>query len=137
MSTMYKSKIGIEIAIPLIIIFGVTIYLSKDGYSIWTALIVVAVLAFIVYLFSNTYYIIKETTLLIKSAFLINIAIDIETITEISETNNMLSAPALSLDRLKITYENTKSVLVSPEEKFKFIEELLSINPKLRVVYKK
>ncbi len=49
---------------------------------------------------------------------------------KITETNSILSAPAASLDRIAIYLRRQYSpVIISPENKNEFIEELQSINP--------
>lgn len=136
METKYQSKIGREIVIPIALVFCLFIFLSRDGYSIQTVLYVAPFVLFIVYLFRNTYYKINENFLQVKCGFLVNINIDIKTITQIQETNSIMSAPALSLDRLKITYNN-KSVLVSPNDKVKFVDQLVACNPTIIIVPKK
>jgi hypothetical protein len=45
-------------------------------------------------------------------------------ITGITPTRNPLSSPALSLDRLRINYGDGNSLMVSPEDKEKFIADL-------------
>ncbi|MHA7815019.1 MAG: PH domain-containing protein [Pseudohaliea sp.] len=45
-------------------------------------------------------------------------------ITGVTPTSNPLSSPALSLDRLCIAYGSGKSVLISPEDKRGFIDDL-------------
>lgn len=137
MTTKYKSKIGMEILIPLIIIFIVLVFITQDGYSVWSVLSVAPIIIFIVYIFRTTYYTINNSILEIKCGFLVNLSIDINSITQIRETNNILSAPALSLDRLEISYGKHRRVLVSPEEKKKFIEHLQNLHPNITVLFKK
>jgi uncharacterized membrane protein YdbT with pleckstrin-like domain len=137
MSILYKSKIGLELVIPLFIILGgatfMTLYTSR-----WLALfILLAIDAFIIHLFTTTFYQIKDDRLRIKSGFLYNTTIDIHAIKQIVATNNLLSSPALSLDRLEIKYNRFDSVLVSPKEKLKFIENLKQVNPAIHVNLKK
>ncbi len=50
--------------------------------------------------------------------------IPIADITDIKETRNPLSSPAMSLDRLKISYGRRKWVMVSPADKKKFIQAI-------------
>ncbi|MCU4412691.1 PH domain-containing protein [Acinetobacter sp. WU_MDCI_Axc73] len=76
----------------------------------------------------NTRYILTQDHLMIHSMFL-KWTISLSDIQKITPTNNPLSSPALSLDRLKIDYQKdgkSKSVLVSPKDKQKFIEALQS-----------
>ncbi|MFN7267027.1 MAG: PH domain-containing protein, partial [Bacteroidota bacterium] len=72
-----------------------------------------------------------------KSSVLINIKIDITTIRKITETNNPLSSPALSLDRLWIDYGKNGAVMISPEDKEGFIRHILQINPSVEVKFRK
>ena len=76
----------------------------------------------------NTRYIVTQDHVIIHSMFLKWIILRSE-IQSITPTNNPLSSPALSLDRLKIDYQKqgkNKSVLISPKNKQKFIEALQS-----------
>ena len=65
------------------------------------------------------------------------IAIDINTIKSIEPTHTILSAPASSLDRLRISYNKYDDVVISPRRKEEFIQHLLSINPQIELVEKK
>lgn len=70
----------------------------------------------------NTRYIIENEALIIHSLFL-KWHIPLENIQNISKTNNSISSPALSLDRLKIEYMKDgkiKQVLVSPRDQQAF-----------------
>jgi len=50
--------------------------------------------------------------------------ISISEITNIEESHSALSSPALSLDRLRITYSHNKRVLVSPADKKGFLKAI-------------
>jgi len=65
----------------------------------------------------------------VKCGFVINIRIDIATITKIEPTNTMLSSPALSFDRIEVFYNKYDSVIISPGDKAGFIAKLQQINP--------
>ena len=133
----YDSKIGKEIIILFSIVFGgVTIAMIVDG-EYFAILILLPLILFIITLLKQTYYIIDENTLRIRSWFLVNIKIDINTITKIAETNNPLSSPAGSLDRLGIYYNKSSLILISPKDKKGFIENILKINPNIEIKYKK
>ena len=74
----------------------------------------------------NTRYIVTEDQLIIHSLFL-KWTISRSDIQNITPTNNPLSSPALSLDRLRIDYlKDGKSnyVLVSPKDKAVFCKAL-------------
>jgi hypothetical protein len=74
-----------------------------------------------------TYYAIEGDTLLVRSGPA-KWRVPIREIRSITPTRSALSSPALSLDRLRIEY-GKKSVMISPEDKQRFIEALRTINP--------
>lgn len=134
--TLYKSAVSwwlwALVAIPVIITSVITV---MDGE--WTAMFIHALVAlFVGHLFFTTYYTVEGNTLNVKSSVLINIKIDITTIRKITETNNPLSSPALSLDRLWIDYGKNGAVMISPEDKEGFIRHILQINPSVEVKYR-
>ncbi|WP_421797887.1 PH domain-containing protein [Haliscomenobacter sp.] len=133
----YPSKIGLELLLPILFILLSTSALMITSKSWLGLLIILAVLAFILHLFFNTHYTIEGHLLTVKSGFLYNSTIDIHTISKVSETNNLISSPAISLDRLEIRYGSHNSVIISPKEKQDFLDQLLQINPKISIHYKK
>ena len=64
---------------------------------------------------------------------LLHTKIEISTIRKIYRTNNPLSSPALSLDRIAVVYNKFDEILISPKERNEFINELLKINPSIEV----
>lgn len=133
----YPSKIGLELLLPILFILLSTGALMVTSKSWLGLLIILVVLAFILHLFLNTNYTIEGHQLIVKSGFLYNSTIDIQTISKVSETNNPLSSPAISLDRLEIRYGSHNSVIISPREKQDFLDQLLQINPEISIQYKK
>ncbi|SDB50044.1 PH domain-containing protein [Flavobacteriaceae bacterium MAR_2010_188] len=95
-------------------------------------LILTVVFAFVLYLFFNTHYTIKEKKLFIKCGFFNYKPIDILEITEISKTNNLISSPAPSLDRIEIKYGKSKNIVISPKDKQHFAKDLCKINPAIK-----
>jgi hypothetical protein len=80
---------------------------------------------------------VKNEILIVKCSFIFKTSINIRSIKTIRESGSILAAAAASLDRLEILYNESDSILISPREKEKFIEHLLSINPNIIVVKKK
>ena len=135
--TVYKSAVSwwlwALVAIPVIITSAISV---MDGE--WLALLIHALVAlFVSHLFFTTYYTVEGNTLAVKCSVLISIKIDITTIRKITETNNPLSSPALSLDRLWIDYGKNGAVMISPEDKEGFIRHILQINPSVEVKFRK
>ena len=105
-------------------------------FRIWIGLIIIiALVAFLVHLFLTTNYTISGNNLIIKCGFLYKSIIKIDNIKKLKETNNMLSSPATSLDRIAIYYGNT-FILVSPKDKIEFIDNLIKLNPRIEITLK-
>ena len=133
---IFKSKISIGLVLFLAVVLGgMFIKLLYDG-SWSVSLLIFCQILFIAHLFLTTFYIVENEKLHVKSGFLINILIDIQQIKKISETNTIMSAPAVSFDRLEILYNKFDTVVISPKEKMQFIEAIKKINPQVEVKLK-
>lgn len=133
----YKPKIGLGIVIFIAIVLGGTSTLMIINKA-WPGLIInLALIGFVSYLFTSTYYIINGNDLTVKCGFFFKSTIKIDKIKIIKETNNPLSSPATSLDRIVIYYNKSDSVMISPKNKIDFINQLVKINNKIEVLLKK
>jgi len=133
--TRYNSKIGLEISLPLIISMGgASICLGLNAQ--WLGVLVLSILTLLIYLlFKATYYIVDDNILRVRSSFIVNKKVDIQSITKVRETRNPISALAASLDRLEVI-STRGSVLISPKNKNAFIEDITSANPRIEIVYR-
>ena len=129
MQTVYKSKIGWESWVIIAVVATPQLVFFMKDYSPYSLLIVVPVLGLLFHIFKNTAYTINGNTLNIKSSFIYNKTIDINTIRKIVETRTPLSSPANSLDRLEVYYDKFDRVIISPKEKEKFVQHLRQLNP--------
>jgi amino acid transporter len=110
--------------------------------SIADVIVPLAAAGLIIWLITTTYYEINGNTLKV-AAGPIRHQIDINNIKSIRPSRNPLASPALSLDRLEVTYSKPtgkvdtiyswKTVLISPKEKDLFIQELVKVNPNIEV----
>lgn len=90
-------------------VFAVFFLVMGAGFPLWIMI--------------STRYMVNANNLEIASGpFTWNIPI--ESITALRDSQSASASPALSLDRLEIIYGEDKSILVSPEDKMKFIEKL-------------
>jgi hypothetical protein len=133
----FRSKTGIGIVLFIVFILGgssvfMTFYKAWPGIAINLALG-----GFIFYIFRSTYYILDGQDLVIKSGFSKGLRINVQRITKIVETNNPLSSPATSLDRIAIYYTAGPTVMISPAGKMDFIRHLVEINPRIEVILKR
>lgn len=122
----YPSKVDLWLVIVLGISFGFPILIGilDDNYYFSGIFIVFSIITFF-YLKKIQYTIHKEHLLICKTK------IDIKSIRKIYRTRNIISSPALSLDRIAIVYNQYDEVLISPINKEDFIEELMKINPNI------
>lgn len=132
MHKKYSSKLGLEIVLPIVIVFATIIVLAAFDDQGWVVLSIISpITVFIAYTFLNTYYIIQDDNLIIKSGFIYHQKINIKTITKIESTKSIISAPATSLDRIEISFNKFDQVVISPKHKQEFIAHLVEINPEL------
>ena len=129
----FKSKVDLWLAAVLwgsVAICFFPVFL-EDGLIIGLV-IGIPMAIFVLLLWINTKYSIRDEHIVIKGVLKDNL-VPISSITSINSTRNPSSAPALSLDRLEINYGNFDFLLISPLEKERFVEELLKINPQIKI----
>jgi hypothetical protein len=138
MDTVYKSKIDAWLGALLVVAMGMCAISSyqvmKMGLSASIATVVPLLLVGIglpLWLMMGTNYSLGGGRLLIRSGPF-KWVVPIESITGITPTSNPLSSPALSLDRLQISYNNGASVMISPKNKEQFIRDLEALRGKSR-----
>jgi hypothetical protein len=124
----FRSKISYGIMLPLALIFTAVLLLMIVNKIWFMAVFILIIGLLITYCFVNTYYLIDGNSLVVRSGFLFNKTIPIQSIFEIRDTKSILSAPALSLDRIEVKYNKRDSVVISPKDKLHFIDELQKRN---------
>lgn len=130
----YKSKIDIW----LVVLFYVMMLLPTlvaliDMFSWIMVALDVLLLGFVSITLFNTKYIIDGELLYIKCGFLPKEKCFISQIVKIKNTHNIISAPAISLDRIEIRLNNRQQLIISPLYKEEFINHLRAINPNIIV----
>ena len=140
MSKIYKSKKDrwlvivswFAIAVILISIFFLLMSTGFTKYNIIYTASMLLLVVFVFYCLNSTSYLLKDDELVV-SCFFFKWKIPLSSIKEIFPTNNPLSSPALSLDRLNIVYGNEKHIMISPEDKTVFLQDIVSKNPNLKL----
>ena len=136
MKTVYPTKVSITLILIISIIMG-CILISLAVSSKWIPFFINLLLyVSVVYLMVSIKYEINDSQLIIHQA-MGKMVIDINTIKSIEPTHTIVSSPAASLDRLRISYNKYDDVVISPRKKEEFIQHLLSINPQIELVEKK
>lgn len=127
---VFKSKIDkwLTTCFALSIIaclLGASVMLEEGGafYNAIAALTLIAGAGFPLWVFVSTKYIVRNGDLKIISGPFSWI-IPVESIKSVQEAQNSFTNPALSFDRLEITYSEDKVIFVSPADKTQFMRKL-------------
>lgn len=127
---VFKSKIDNSVLVCLLLsvsacLMGASVALSVGGAAnyVFAAIILIAGAGFPVWIYVSTRYIVSGDDLkIISGPFTWDIPI--QSIVSMQETQTAATSPALSFDRLEITYGEDKVIIVSPVDKEKFIQKL-------------
>lgn len=112
--------------------------LVEEGWSLHLLiplLVTIVMLGIFLGVMYPLYYEITHSTLTIRSG-LTRAKIPIAAIRQVYPSSDWNSAPAWSLDRLRIDWEPAEpacAILVSPEDKMKFLQDLSQVDPELEV----
>lgn len=130
--TWLVSLIWVSVLVPLAI--GILLLLRRDGDKSlgWTLTTIGAVTGLVILLLTYPLrYEILPSELKVRCG-LMRWRVPLASIQEVRPTKNPSSAPAWSLDRVQIDYlkdGETRSLLISPQDKSAFMRELESARP--------
>ena len=130
---LFYTKIGLELLIPFLLITGFILNNIITDFNL-TGLIVLLVVILISAIIFSTKYIINNNVLIVKCSFLMNKVVPINSIKSIKEITDFISAPAASIDRLLIKYNENECIVISPKRKSTFIIALKEINPSIEII---
>ena len=133
MKTVYPTKVSVTLVLIISLIMG-CILVPYAIKSMWIPFTIILILHFLLlFMLANIKYVITESQLIIDQSLgkWGKEVIDISTIKSIEPTHTILSAPASSLDRLRISYNKYDEVVISPRRKEEFISQLQSVNPQI------
>jgi hypothetical protein len=135
MKKIYRSKIDFMLLLPVAaLLIASFIYTLAEGNFIISSVILLVVL-FLFYLCRSTFYeFTKDKKLKVHSGFLYNREIYVNSIRKVKTARGRSASPALSHDRLEIFFSRYGSILISPEHRQEFIDELVKINPRIDVI---
>ncbi|MCM3723716.1 PH domain-containing protein [Solibacillus isronensis] len=118
----------IFILVPISMIYGVI-----TEPSAVLLLVTAFVIVLLCILFFGTKYVIEKDELIVYAG-IYKKRIPIQQIRSLRPSKNPLSAPAMSIDRIEITFDpHIQVILVSPKERELFVNKLLEINPSITV----
>ena len=128
----FKSKIDWWFHLIVVLFTIMTLWLlysyitNKIGLIVLILFVSLLILLILpIYLF--TYYVFEDSYLHIRGGLIVNIKINYKNIVSFKESNDIISSPALSMDRLEIEYyENScrNFILISTNRKQEFMDKL-------------
>jgi hypothetical protein len=80
-------------------------------------------LAFVAWLYFATQYVVTAHRLIVRGV-VARLDVPLDQITRIEPTHSMVSAPAWSFDRLRISYGQGRSCMISPRDRDRFLSLL-------------
>ena len=102
-----------------------------DMKVIGTFLFLLILYVFILHMFFKTEYFINDGNLKIRCGFFSYKPIKINEMKKVEKTKSLLSSPAPSFDRIEISYGKFDSIIISPQDKYSFVKDLIAVNPNI------
>ena len=129
---LYPSKRGFVVYALLAMLGAMLISYFYNGLYL-PALLCLALTGVVIFpiVFNTNYTITADHVLKVKCGLFMNLTIPVAEITKLMPCRSILSAPALSFDRLEIFYGKYDSVVISPENRDDLIARLQTINPSI------
>lgn len=128
---LYKSKIGlwfllISLGVPLGLLVGFRFWEISGIPDLFVSVVVFSVIVFLPgWILMTTDYRFRNENLHIRSGPF-KWEIPLSNVKHIEQSRSLASAPALSLDRLKIHFGSNECILISPKDKNGFLAEIES-----------
>lgn len=131
----YRTRYSVVLVTILIITFALCLYFPIMYYENKgiVPLLVICGIILIICPFFYIRYTIDGQNLTIKTGPFKS-SIDIKEIKSIEPSSSILSSPAGSMKRICISYGKYDEVLISPSNQDDFIQELLEINPDIKLI---
>jgi len=122
---VYKSKVDLWLMGLIVGSLTFPVFLSLIfGEAFWvTFLICGLTLAFVAWVYLATRYKVSSTTINIHGG-LFKVKVPLDSIKSMKNSRNPIASPAFSLDRLEITYDTNKKILISPKDKIGFLSDI-------------
>ena len=132
MGTRYRSKLDVWIVVVLGLAAAAALYgcgvVLRSGEAVAMAImlpVAAFTLGLMAWVLFGTHYTLSRETLEIRSGPF-RWQVPIADIKDVRPVRSLLSAPALSTDRLEIVFGSHESVQISPRDRERFLEELAS-----------
>lgn len=129
----FRSRVSILLVIIVAAALSPGIITAFMNGEIVAALAVSAVGVIILPMLFCIRYRIEDDKLYVGEVFRRGEAFDLKKLESITPTRSLLSAPAASLHRIKLDFGCGKALIISPAMQDVFIDEILRINPNVKI----
>lgn len=131
---IFKSKVDYWIPLITSLVFIPTIVYSiiRQEYLILTLSSFFYILSMISIF--KIRYIIGGNYLLVENKPIQSKRYNLYELIQIQQTHDCISAPAASLDRIRLTFEKGENTIISPQNQKEFIRQIQEINPNIRII---
>lgn len=128
MKKVFRTRIDWWLAAILIFVAVAPIVSAciNGVFDLWT----VVISLFILSLF-RTVYVVNDSKLRVWVGVIPYGKKEIGQIKSVHRTSSLISSPALSIDRLAITFVNGDRLIISPKDREEFVASLLAVNPQI------
>lgn len=128
MKKVFRSRIDWWLAAILIFVTVVPIVSAcmNGVFDLWTVIISLFVLSMF-----RTVYVVNGSKLRVWVGVIPYGNKEIGQIKSVHRTSSLISSPALSIDRLAITFVNGDRLIISPKDREEFVAALLAVNPQI------
>jgi hypothetical protein len=126
---VFRSKVDLWLLVLLMLAVAACLVVASQYWDAvsarfwWVGLLLAAGMLLPLWILFSLRYFMSDTQLRVRCGPF-NWTIEIADIAKVAATDSAASAPALSLDRLRIDYASGRSVMISPEPRHEFVRQL-------------
>ena len=123
------------VCVLLLFVFYQEIIINKiDGYSYIAGVVLLSLIGFTLWILLGTYYILNETHLIYRAAFLRG-KIPLGEIQKLTVGKTMWVGykPATARKGIIVHYNKVKEIYISPDSNESFVKQLKKINPEIKI----
>jgi hypothetical protein len=110
--------LSVSVGAPLLVL-GYRVLVVRDTKLVPPVLVLTGVTAFLCWIYATTAYRITADMLLVRCGPM-RVDVPLKSVNALRASRNPLSAPALSLDRIEVSYDS-KRVVISPRDRTAFV----------------
>jgi hypothetical protein len=122
--------LSVSVGVPLLAM-GYRALVVRDTRLVPPVLVLACVTAFLWWMYTTTAYRITADMLLVRSGP-VRIHVPLKSVTALRASRSLLSAPALSLDRIEVSY-GSKRVVISPRDRIAFVAAMKQRVPNVQL----